>query len=226
VPVDLHEGRLDPRRYRALVFSGHDEYWSAPMRSAAEAAVAGGTHLAFVAANNCYWHVRFERSNRVMVCYKTDPDPQPDASGPTTKWRSVSLSSRAEQGLIGVQYTGGMVRHACPLVVRSADHWFWTGTWVAEGTEIPGLVGGEADGKMSDMPSPSGVQTLLSHSPFQLAKGPISTQNTSLGLTPSGAWVFAAGTLNWPRALGHPIDCDPRIMRATASLFQRLRWRP
>lgn len=35
---DLHAGRVDPSRYRGLVFPGHDEYWSIPMRRTAERA--------------------------------------------------------------------------------------------------------------------------------------------------------------------------------------------
>ncbi len=35
---DLHAGRVDPTRYRGLVFPGHDEYWSAPMRRTVELA--------------------------------------------------------------------------------------------------------------------------------------------------------------------------------------------
>jgi hypothetical protein len=37
---------------------GHDEYWSKPMRDAAEQARDAGVHLAFVEANAIYWQVR------------------------------------------------------------------------------------------------------------------------------------------------------------------------
>lgn len=80
--VDLHEGRIDPSQYTAIVFSGHDEYWSKQMRDCAEDAVDAGTHLAFLASNNIYFHIRLEpaaegKPSRVVTCYKEAPDPEP-----------------------------------------------------------------------------------------------------------------------------------------------------
>lgn len=40
---DLHAGRVDPTRYRGLVFPGHDEYWSSNMRRTVELAREHGT---------------------------------------------------------------------------------------------------------------------------------------------------------------------------------------
>ncbi len=54
---DLHAGRVDTSRYRGLVFPGHDEYWSLPMRRAAEGARDSGTSLVFLSANTMYWQV-------------------------------------------------------------------------------------------------------------------------------------------------------------------------
>lgn len=60
--LDLHDGRIDPSKYTVVVFSGHDEYWSVEMRDCAESAVPAGTHLAFLASNNIYFHIRVEDS--------------------------------------------------------------------------------------------------------------------------------------------------------------------
>ncbi|MYS09193.1 phosphoribosylamine--glycine ligase, partial [Streptomyces sp. SID6041] len=54
---DLHAGRVDPSRYRGLVFPGHDEYWSVPMRRTVEQARDHGTSLVFLSANTMYWQV-------------------------------------------------------------------------------------------------------------------------------------------------------------------------
>ncbi len=54
---DLHAGRVDPSRYRGLVFPGHDEYWSVPMRRTVEHARDNGTSLVFLSANTMYWQV-------------------------------------------------------------------------------------------------------------------------------------------------------------------------
>lgn len=225
---DLHHGRIDPTRHRGVVFSGHDEYWSRPMRQAAERAVAAGTSLAFFAANSVYWHVRLGpsadgRPGRLLTCCKTSPDPWVDAAGPTTYWRSVAPDgSTAEQGLLGIQYNG-IVPTPQPLVVRSAGHWFWAGTGVADGDRIPGLVGGEADGRSGGYPKPAGVtNTTLSASPYQTRYGQLRTQHTHLYETPQGGVVFAAGTLFWTMALDRPGHRDERIERATANLMARM----
>ena len=232
--VDLHEGRIDTSRYAALVFSGHDEYWSRQMRDTVQAAVDEGTHLAYIAANNVYWHVRFEPDARgdgdaVMVCWKSDPDPAPDASGPTCLWREVAADgAKSEQRLLGVQYNGIPTREE-PLLVAAADHWFWAGTGVREGEAVPGIVGGEADGYYPGAPKPdSTAHTLLSASHYMALGGSNwpRIQHTSLYETPRGALVFAAATFNWSFGLNRPGYQDPRIERATANLFSRLRQRP
>ena len=229
--VDLQLGRVDPSRYRALIFSGHDEYWSRQMRDAVDAALARGTHLAYMGANNVYWHVRWEPDPNgtdvpAMTCYKTDPDPSPDASGPTCMWRDVKAGGdQSEQALLGVQYNG-IPRADVPLVVAQADHWLWAGTGVREGEQIPKIVGGEADGYYAGSPKPAAAQhALLSASPYH-AEGNVSgpvIQHTSLYETEHGALVFDAATFNWSLGLNHPDYVDARIQRATANLLNRLR---
>ena len=232
--VDLHAGRVNPSQYAALVFSGHDEYWSRTMRDTVAAAVDSGTHVAFIAANNVYWHVRFEsdeqgRGGQVMACWKSDPDPETDESGPTCLWRTVDRhGAQAEQSLIGVQYNG-IPKAEMPLVVSGADHWFWAGTGVADGETIPGIVGGEADGFDAGAPRPRAARhTMLAASHFMAQGGSDwpRIQHSSLYETERGALVFAAGTFNWSLGLNRPGYADARIQRATANLFSRMRRRP
>ncbi len=227
--LDLHSGRLDLSQYAGVVFSGHDEYWSEEMRRQVTAAVAGGTSLAYMSANNVYWHVRCDRPTsagevRSMYCYKSDPDPTPDASGATTQWRLMGPgSARAEQGLLGVQYNG-IVPIPCPLIVRRADHWMWKGTGVAEGERLAALVGGEADGFAANAPRPAvATQTLLSASPFiDASNDSLQIQNTSVCEMASGAMVFVAATMNWTSALGKLHHTDHRVQNATANVFGRI----
>jgi hypothetical protein len=232
--VDLQLGRVDASRYSALVFSGHDEYWSRQMRDTVGAALAQGTHLAYTAANNVYWHVRWEQDPNgaeppVMVCYKTSPDPSPDASGPTCLWREVDVDgNQAEQALLGVQYNG-IPREEVPLVVANADHWLWAGTGVRDGETIAGIVGGEVDCFYPNSPRPTAVEhTLLSSSPYRPEGGSDAPrmQNTSLYQTGEGAIVFDAATFNWSLGLNREGYADARIQRATANLLNRLRQRP
>ncbi|MGC3858961.1 N,N-dimethylformamidase beta subunit family domain-containing protein [Micromonospora chersina] len=221
---DLHSGRLDPARHRGLVFCGHDEYWSAEMRRAAEAGLAGGTSLAFLGANSVYWHIRVRpsadgRPERVVACAKTTPDPDEDAAGPTVTWRGLD---NPEQALLGVQYNGIVVTPQ-PLVVRSADHWVWAGTGVADGDRIPGVVLGEADGVHAGTARPNGLrETPLSGSPYPAQQGGRRMQSTHVYERPGGAVVFATGTLGWTMALNRRGHRDERIERATANVLDRI----
>jgi hypothetical protein len=166
----------------------------------------------------------------IMVCWKSDPDPAPDGSGPTCLWREVeSNGAQAEQALLGVMYNG-IPQEEVPLVVSSADHWFWAGTGVREGqTAIPGIVGGEADGFYAGSPKPDSAQhTLLSASHYMALGGSNwpRIQHTSLYETERGAVVFDAATFNWSLGLNRPGYIDERVQRATTNLFNRLRQRP
>jgi hypothetical protein len=225
---DLHDGLIDPAHHKALIFSGHDEYWSVEMRRVAERAVSGGTGMALFSANNMYWKVRIERGTAgfpVMTCFKTDPDPNADPTGPTTMWRQTAAhGAKAEQGLLGNQYNG-IVRGTAPLVITEPTHWFWAGSGVTPGEQIPGMVRGEADGVMADMPRPAAAEhVLLSASPFHYGQKQTPVQNTSLYRAPSGAWVFDAGTFGWTAGLGGTAaHHDPRNHRATRNLIRRLR---
>ncbi|WP_267595876.1 N,N-dimethylformamidase beta subunit family domain-containing protein [Carbonactinospora thermoautotrophica] len=222
--VDLHAGRVSPRRHRVLVFPGHDEYWSTQMRRVVEEARHGGTHQVWLCANNMYWRVRFEPNahgveDRVMVCYKDMTDPVYHAGGPTVLWRTVD---QPEQSVLGAQYVA-IVGRPAPLVASGTDHWFWAGTKVREGQRFPRLVGVEADAIQSRYQLPAAVEHVsLSASPFYDPAGRRRMQNTSLYQAPSGAWVFVAGTFHWPLALSKPGWVEPRIQQATENLFRKL----
>ncbi|WP_086561113.1 N,N-dimethylformamidase beta subunit family domain-containing protein [Streptomyces africanus] len=215
---DLHAGRVDPTRYRGLVFPGHDEYWSAAMRGAVERARDAGTSLVFLSANSMYWRVELGPSpsgvpDRLLTCRKRR------GPGKPVLWREID---RAEQQLIGIQYAGHVpVPH--PLIVRNAGHWLWEGTEAHETDEIEGLVAGEADRYFPRSPLPEHEErVLLAHSPYTDKEGTARHQETSLYRAPSGAWVFASGTFAWTPALDRPGHVDARIQRATANLLDRI----
>ncbi|GHK03758.1 N,N-dimethylformamidase beta subunit family domain-containing protein [Streptomyces sp. NPDC003753] len=215
---DLHAGRVDPTRYRGLVFPGHDEYWSAQMRRTVELAREHGTSLVFLSANTMYWQVELGPSpsgvpDRLLTCRKRR------GPGKPVLWREID---RAEQELIGIQYAG-RVPEPHPLVVRNADHWLWEGTGAEEGDKLDGMVAGEADRYFPRAPLPDHEgRILLAHSPYRDGEGVPRHQETSLYRAPSGALVFASGTFAWSPALDRPGHVDPRVQQATANLLDRI----
>src|SRR5438034_4534925 len=230
--IDTHTdgGRL--LNYRGFLSVGHDEYWSKPMYDAVIAARDAGVNLAFIGANAIYWQVRFEPSssgvpNRVLVCYRNATlDPIADPSLKTVNWRDPPVN-RPEQTLMGVQYTAGVPWNNgayVPYVVTNSGSWVYAGTGFRDGDSVPALVGYEADRWFSQYPPPNavvGTYTLLSNSPFGS-----DHSNSSVYQAPSGAWVFASGTMNWSAALDKFIgwtlmDPDPRIQQTTANILNR-----
>ena len=225
--TDIESGRLDPANYAGVIFSGHDEYWSTTMRTWAESAVTGGTSLAYLGANNIYWKIRFApsndgRENRIVVCYKTGIDAV-DKTDATMRWRDPSPGpADAEQKFLGVQYNG-IVEGDAPLVVQGADHWFWRGCDVADGDEIPKLIGIEADGINHQYHvSTDGTPNLLSASKYMSSEGHELIQNTSLIEHDDGTIIFVAGTLHWTKGLATSGYKDARIMKASENLLNRM----
>ncbi|MEU3602437.1 N,N-dimethylformamidase beta subunit family domain-containing protein [Streptomyces sp. NPDC006798] len=215
---DLHAGRVDPGRYRGLLFPGPDAYWSVPMRRAAEAARDAGTSLVFLSAGT------LSRQSELAASASGAPDRLLTwrgrrGPGRPALWRDTD---RAEQLLLGIQYEG-RVPEPRPLVVRNADHWLWEATGAGEGDELPGLVAGEADRYFprTSLPEHRG-RILLAHSPYTDPAGVRRHQETSLYRAPSGALVFASGTSAWSPALDRPGRVDARVQRATANLLDRI----
>jgi hypothetical protein len=186
-------------------------------------------NLGFFTSDAATWQIRFESSasgaaNRVIVCYKNAAiDP---VQGPTTtvEFRDPPVN-RPEQTLEGVQFTSSIAFGATvPYVVTNSSSWVYAGTGFQDGTSVPGIVGYEMDRLMSNYPGPNTTnQTLLSHSPFTNSGGLADYANSSIYQAPSGAWVFAAGTISWSRGLENifPGDnaADPRIQQTTANVL-------
>ncbi|WP_406726654.1 N,N-dimethylformamidase beta subunit family domain-containing protein [Streptomyces sp. GD-15H] len=220
---DLHAGRIDPTRYRGLIFPGPDVYWSQAMRDTVEGAREYGTSLVFLSARTMYGQVELAPSpsgvpDRLLT-RRRRRTPGRRTPGRPALWRETD---RAEQQLLGIQYAG-QVPEPHPLIVRNADHWLWEATGASEGDGIEGLVAVGADRYFPRTPLPEHEErVLLAHSPYTDRADGRRHQETSLYRAPSGAWVFASGTLAWSPALDGPGRSDPRIQRATANLLDRI----
>jgi IPT/TIG domain len=228
--IETHANGAELRNHKAFLSPGHDEYWSKEMFDAAENARDTGVNLAFFAANSIYTQVRFEPSstgvaNRVMVCYRNLPwFPIDPVQGPTTttEFRMAPVN-RPEQTLVGVQYSATLPN--TDYVVTNSSHWAYAGTGFHDGDIVSGIVGYEADSLMPNYPPPNSAnQTLLSRSPY-VDNGVTKYLNSSIYQAPSGAWVFASGTMSWSWALDDvpgpfaQFRVDSRIQRATANIL-------
>jgi hypothetical protein len=212
---DLHSGRVDPSSYRGVIFPGHDEYWTVPMRRAVENARDRGTSLVFLSANTMFWQAQLDplpggSPDRLLTCRKNR------GPGRGVQWRSLG---EPEQHVLGIQYTGS-VPEPSPLVVRNSAHWLWETTGAGDGDQLRGLVAGEADCYFPRTSLPAHTErVLLAHSPYRDRDGARRHHETSLYLAPSGALVFASGTFAWSPALDRPGHVDSRVQRATSNLL-------
>jgi hypothetical protein len=203
--VDLHVDPANLLKHRCMITLGHDEYWSTVMRDGVTAARDHGVNLAFLGANACYRHIRFEPSatgpNRHQVCYKTDymrDDPLwgVDPAEVTANWATGPVA-RPEQDLIGASYADQ--DGAADMVVVDAGSWLFAGTGLKDGSHLPMLVSGEFDRYRPSYPGPRNVR-VLAHSPVA-NRGPGSFADMTYYSAPSGAGVLDVGTASWVNML-------------------------
>jgi hypothetical protein len=217
--VDTHRRPWTLVGPRLLVTSGHDEYWTWEMRGAFDDALDRGVNLAVMGANTCYWQVRYEDAERTLVEYRGwKRDPEPNESLKTIKFRDLQ-PPRDERFLLGVQYDGG-ITHPTRLFDYEVDPACLDDPWAA-GTGLEdlksavGLVGYEFDALTADDPQPQTVR-------FLTYDGELSNASCIRWSAPSGARVFAAGSLALPFALDDWTrggTADPRIERLVRNAF-------
>ncbi|WP_285782262.1 N,N-dimethylformamidase beta subunit family domain-containing protein [Microbispora sp. NBRC 16548] len=209
----------------SVIFLGHDEYWTPGVRRTVTEARDAGANLAFLGANTCYRRVRMEEDGRLVVCYKTAVDRDPllrtRPSLATTDFRAAPKAD-PESSLIGVYYDGYPVD--APFVVHEPRHWIFAGSGVRRGDAFPHLVGVEYDRVNTDVPTPRPLQ-ILAHSPVTCVGRP-SFADAAYYTVPSGAGVFASGTMRWAETLmartrdlprAHGIDARTRAFVTTAT---------
>lgn len=206
--LDVHTHPQLLQQHKVFLSVGHDEYWSQEEYNNVENARNAGINLAFFSANTCYWRVRFENgnsggSNRVMACYKEDWAQDPVA--PTNKFRSPQ-NNRPENGLLGVMYTGDRdnLYGGYNFVVTNNTDPYYAHTNLNNGDTLSLLVGFEWDAVVNNGATPPGL-VILSQSAVD--PGNIDTDlpvgaNTQIAnavryTAPSGAKVFATGSIQW-----------------------------
>jgi len=180
----------------AVVVGGHAEYWTARTVAHLDRLMDDGTNLAVFGANTMYWRARVT-GRRVVVTKdaRLDPLSASDPAGTTVRF-AARPAPQPEQRLLGVRTECTSTRAAW---VVSDPSWFgYDGTGLVAGSELGDIVGGEID---AVPPGPPAAGTRV------VARGPVDcggrpTAHTAVWLTrPSGAGVFAAGTIDWVCAL-------------------------
>jgi hypothetical protein len=235
---------------RALIDVGHSEYWSAGAARAFAAARDRGTSLIFLSSDTMAWRVRFApashassqagRADHRIVAYKqyASSDPDPGARSGLFPLGGAALTGSAYDGCITPR-----VSQPGPPVYRYYDWrpsaalapaWLFAGTGLSATSIVPGIVGYELDQRSPA--SPSGT-LLLGTGPGvpcmpETEPSPIhgSVAETTLYTAPSGALVFASGTLGWEYALSPvpqaspdaPRAPDPRVVAMTRNLLGRV----
>ncbi len=212
VDLDEHPGLLAGAR--AVISLGHDEYYSAAMRSALAGARDAGANIAFLGANAMYRHIRFGSSargaDRLVICYKDasiDPLLRVNNEETTQDWRDPPVP-RPESVITGVFYECNPV--SAPYVVYEPSSWIFAGTGARKGQSFPSLVGVEYDRVNPAVPFPQPME-VVAHSPLTCG-GSASYADSAYYTVRSGAGVFAAGTMRWVCALLY--HCGQGVTRA------------
>jgi hypothetical protein len=222
------------RDVRAVIDVGHSEYWSAREEQAFVRARAGGTSLLFFSSDTLAWQVRFApggtdsseagRPDQVIVGYKQFASADPDRGQPS------GLFPVGGAGLVGSAYDGCItprLQQSGPPVYRYyawrparglQPAWLFAHTGVSASTVIPGIVGYELDERTSASPKSTLVVGSGTGVPCQHESEPSPVRGeiaqSTLYEAPSGALVFASGTLGWLYGLSPVPQASPEVPRA------------
>jgi len=239
---DVHRNPALIAGRRAFLIVGHDEYWSRAMRDHVESARDHGVNLGIFASNVGYWQVRYEPStsgvpDRILFCAKeSDRDPVYNTERDkdlTVRFRNLH-PARPEVSLVGMMMSAEEVEGDFTPVPVALRHWVYEGTGIASGRtrSVPGLLGYEVDKSFALDPawarySPKGI-TVLARAWVQPLKLERLPTESTIYTAPSGAIVFAAGTMQWSWGLdswGAPglrtVGAHPDVQRITKNLLAR-----
>lgn len=213
------------RDAKAIILSGHDEYWTGRIRDRMDQAVAEGRSLINLGANNAYWQVRLDaskdgRARRIVTCYKGhDADPEgPNSPRRTDKFRNLK-PSRPENALLGVMFSARWHQFPFPMVVTNPSHWAFDGTGLREGDTLWMANGYEQDQLVDNGHQPPGVE-VLAESPALSLQGAYGFGHMVVRKQ-GEAYVFSSGSIDFVRTLASEETADPRAGRLVANVLYR-----
>ena len=243
--LDREPGQLDG--VRAFIDVGHSEYWSSRDQQALARALAHGTSLIFMSSDTMAWRVRFAtataassevgQADHRIVAYKEYAAADPDRADVTGLFPlgGAQLTGSAYDGCITprVPRPGPPVYryYAWRPAPALSPAWLFAGSGVSASTSIAGIVGYELDERTSASPPGTVVVGSGTGVPCGSEDEPSPVHGTIAQSTfytaPSGAFVFASGTLGWLYALSPvpqassdaPQAPDPRVVAMTRNLL-------
>jgi hypothetical protein len=243
----------EPRQVRgaaALMDVGHSEYWSSTDERAFAEARDRGTSLLFVSSDTMAWRARFtaasaassqagEAAHRI-VSYKESAARDPHSSEPSGlfPFGGAPLVGSAYDGCITQRLPGpgppAYRYRAWSPTPGLRPSWLFAGAGVSASTRIPGIVGYELDQRT--VASPPGTRLVgagatgacMGAGEPSPARGTVA--ESTLYTAPSGALVFATGSLGWEYGLSPvpqaspdaPSAPDRRVVAMTRNLLRRV----
>jgi hypothetical protein len=165
------------------------------------------------------------RADRHLAIYKErageldpvllDKDPSNDHLA-TTQWRLPPVS-RPEDMLIGVSYSMDPVDG--DIIVSDASHWAFANTGLVNGSKLAGLLGYEVDVLSGN--APDGLRILATSPAINLQDpGRVVASSMAAYVAPSGAEVFATGSIQWSWGLDDFGAPNLRTSRASPAAAQ------
>ena len=231
--MDLADSAADLPGTHALLFVGHDEYWTWNEFDRVQALRDAGAHLASFSGDNADWNIRLTpgtvtgRRAETLTCYKFQPDPAaPVPDETTTKFRDPPLD-RPESDLVGELYQDLLPGGANPPMEVPPDSLLGphTRTFADEAGLMPGDTIAIASGMEGDQLypddryTPAGIEMLL-RAVYPVPGSSPRYYNSTFYVAPSGAGVWATGTNRWAAYLdGDRAPANPKVQALTRAVL-------
>ena len=130
--------------YKAALFVGHSEYWSAGQRTEVERFIDAGGRAIILSGNTCYWQCRWEDGGKRFVAYKgRAEDMDPLAADPATRPLTSGLWSspwvgKPEASLTGLSFLfSGYHRFGLCVSRGIGGYTVWRENhWALEGADL------------------------------------------------------------------------------------------
>ena len=212
---DLSTHPADQPLPHAVLFSGHGEYWGAPLRDWLDQHVIrqGDLGLGLFAADTGYWQVSLRDPSstgpRTIGLYKDSRyDPAVAARCPgghtshANAFRSLPCGvgprkgNQPEQALFGVQYGSVVPGYYDYQLAANVPQALLAGTGLRAGDSLGRIAGGEVDRIFPGLASLPGDHLLASTMTVTRGGANVAAQAMVRAL-PSGGRVFASGTFWW-----------------------------